>query len=187
MDWPFDSDFESEQYYDHENRLDIDEGYVEAHRQRYERMLESQQKSAKDWISLWVSKLKNCPGGPTIFYPATTRNNGEYLSQGLVNHSGRSCVLSLDMLVEAGLYSLYPELSKETYSWTKRVLELREAWSTEQVTNQREVQLALQIARQCFAGIDISDIAAILLSFKNRKCKENVNRKYLHLTPMPTY
>jgi hypothetical protein len=104
-------------------------------------------------------------------------DNGEYLTQGLVNHAGRSCVLSLDMLMEAGLYSLYPELSKETNSWTNRVLELREAWSTERATNQREVQLALQIARKCFPGIDISDVAAILLSFKNRKCKENVKRK----------
>lgn len=40
--------------------------------------MESQQKSAQDWISLWVSKLQNCPGGPpggpTLFYPASAHN-----------------------------------------------------------------------------------------------------------------
>lgn len=328
LGWPFDPDFESERYYDHVNRLDVDEGYAEAHRQRCERIMESRQESAQDWISLWGSKLRICPGGPTLFYPASAHNlemslgrippylfraadsesqgtsddrvvasmmsksgdfgnskvdilqlprkeaarqlaghlrnqrfrgeesdnlmswsssllfviqcaiwrchergrspkdvkifvadtekfpsgqfvrdkclirayryaaqspgdegffefrldkekydNGEYLTQGLVNHAGRSCVLSLDMLMEAGLYSLYPELSEETESWTNRVLDLREAWSTKRTTNQREVQLALQIARKCFPGMDISDVAAILLSFKNRKCKENVKRK----------
>lgn len=37
--------------------------------------------------------------------------NGEYLSQGSVNHVGRSCVVSLKTLKESGLYGLYPEFA----------------------------------------------------------------------------
>ena len=33
-------------------------------------------------------------------------DNGEYLSQGEVHHTGRSCVFSLDQLVQAGLHDL---------------------------------------------------------------------------------
>uniref|UniRef100_A0A8H7MYY2 DUF7587 domain-containing protein n=1 Tax=Bionectria ochroleuca TaxID=29856 RepID=A0A8H7MYY2_BIOOC len=36
-------------------------------------------------------------------------DNGEYLSQGVVNHRGRSCTFSLQDLIDGGLYELYPE------------------------------------------------------------------------------
>jgi hypothetical protein len=37
-------------------------------------------------------------------------DNGEYLSRGIVVHQNRSCVISLENLIKAGLYELYPEL-----------------------------------------------------------------------------
>jgi hypothetical protein len=57
--------------------------------------------------------------------------NGEYLSQGSVNHAGRSCMVSWKSLEEYGLYDLYPEFADEegAKTWVKRALELRKGWS----------------------------------------------------------
>lgn len=98
--------------------------------------------------------------------------NGEYLSQGAVNHKDRSCIVSLEHLIEAGLFQLYSEFEDATGSekWAKRVLELRQTWSAEQGTTDREIQLALGVGRNCFTQFESSDIASILLTFKNRKC-----------------
>jgi hypothetical protein len=99
--------------------------------------------------------------------------NGEYLSQGTVNIANRSCITSLQNLKDAGLSELYPEFDDPEGSteWAKRVRGLREAWSTEQGTNERDVELALQIARKCFIPFAPVDIAAVLLTFKPRKIR----------------
>lgn len=98
-------------------------------------------------------------------------HNGEYLSQGSVNHAGRSCVFSLEDLEESGLYDLYPELADEEgmKSWTNRVLDLRLVWSIEQPTTHREIELASIMARSCFNRFEILDMMIILLGFKARK------------------
>lgn len=97
--------------------------------------------------------------------------NGEYLSQGAVNHSGRSCMMSLERLIDAGLFQLYPkfENAEGNRRWAKRARELRQIWSAEQETPDREIRLALQIARDCFAQPGRVNIASILLCFKHRK------------------
>ncbi|KAM7216072.1 hypothetical protein V8F06_008545 [Rhypophila decipiens] len=56
-------------------------------------------------------------------------DNGEFLSQGELNYAGRSCVFTLDQLLNGGLHDLYPELSEETEKWTGRTLRLRSKWS----------------------------------------------------------
>jgi len=102
--------------------------------------------------------------------------NGEYLSQGVLNHSGRSRVVSLEGLKNAGLFQLFPEFEdvKGETQWTKRASELRDKWSTEQVTTDRDIQLALQVAHDCFDPLSQLDVASILLSFKNREYSELV-------------
>lgn len=97
--------------------------------------------------------------------------NGEYLSQGAVNHTDRSCVVSLEHLIQAGLFQLYPEFedARGSEEWTKRVMELRQNWLAEQGTTDREIQLALRVGRNCFTRFEPSDIASVLLTFKNRK------------------
>lgn len=54
--------------------------------------------------------------------------NGEYLSQGKLDHAGRSCMISLEQLIRAGLYQLYPEFNDEAgrNEWTNRVRDLRQ-------------------------------------------------------------
>jgi hypothetical protein len=97
--------------------------------------------------------------------------NGEYLSQGAVNHSGRSCMMSLERLIDAGLFQLYPEFddADSQKKWTERLRELRHIWSAEQKTTDREIELALQVACNGFAQLGRAEIASILLAFKHRK------------------
>jgi hypothetical protein len=100
-------------------------------------------------------------------------DNGEYLSQGLLHHTGRSVVVPLSQLIDAGLYDLYPEFadSAETGSWTKRVGALRSEWSREHTTTERDIQRASKIATACFHRFNTPDVALLLLSFKERKLR----------------
>ena len=70
---PYDPDFESEEYYDHENRLDVDEGYARAFRVQRERQRKNMRQRSREqqeqWIGFWVHALSQCPDGPTLFYP----------------------------------------------------------------------------------------------------------------------
>lgn len=100
-------------------------------------------------------------------------DNGEYLSQGVLHHTGRSSVVSLAQLIQAGLHDLYPQFADPggMDRWTKRVGSLRSRWSIEQTTTQRDIQKAVEIARACFRSFDACDVALLLLSFKNRKLR----------------
>ena len=325
LGWPYDSNFESEEYYEHENRLDVDEDHAAAFEEQKNRRSDARRKDRQSWPEFWIMVLNNVPAGPTLFYPPAglhmqflnldappdtcfgrstrpaqgrnddsviastasivgphkssrtdlltlerhsatellykhlkkscfdgeesdnlmswtssllfavqyaiwrarvrrclssdikicivdTRNfpegqfaqdlwllrayhatatdiggdirgffnfrlenedyyNGEYLSQGEVNHAGRSCVTTLEHLRDAGLLQPCPEFedARGSEKWSKRVMELRQNWSAEQVTTNREIQLAFEVARNCFAEFDSSEIASILLTFKNRK------------------
>lgn len=322
---PYDPDFESEEYYEHENRLDEDEDYATYFQARKERRDQGRRKDRQNWIDFWIRVLSNSPAGPTLFYPPASfssqslnfddvpqylfrtfdeassgRNdesviasmtsilrpqeisridllalerhkaaellhmhltkecfggkngsdnlmswtssllfaiqyavwrrrsrgcrpsdikicavdtkkfpqgqfardtwlfkackstagqddpaqkffdfrltdkrfyNGEYLSQGAVNHANRSSVVSLEHLIQDGLFQLYPEFDDHEGSmrWAYRVLQLRQNWSAEEGTADWEIELALRVARNCFSQFAPLDIASILLTFKNRR------------------
>ncbi|KAK0714058.1 hypothetical protein B0T26DRAFT_742492 [Lasiosphaeria miniovina] len=75
---PYDADFESEEYYDHEERL-ADDQYAKASSVQCERKLDgerkldNERKQDENWIGFWVRALSSFPNGPTLFYPATSR------------------------------------------------------------------------------------------------------------------
>ncbi|PHH86422.1 hypothetical protein CDD83_10264 [Cordyceps sp. RAO-2017] len=96
-------------------------------------------------------------------------DNGEYLSQGAVHLTERSCVISLHDLEQAGLNNLYPDFKdpEAKKQWTKRVRYLRTFWSTEQTTTGQEIRYALRVAKK-FTIFNTLDIALLLLVFKNR-------------------
>ncbi|KAL5430181.1 hypothetical protein PMIN06_012591 [Paraphaeosphaeria minitans] len=297
LEWPYDPDFESEEYYEHENRLFVNEDYAAAFQTQTERRDQVRRKDRQKWMDFWVRVLSNSPDGPTLFYPPASFNeqylrfdvvpqclfrtfddassgrndenviasiasisgshessrtdllalekdsaaelihmhltkdcfggeksddlmswtssllfavqyavwrlqcrkchpsvikicavdtrefppgqfardtwlleaykstaerddpaqqffkfrirderfyNGEYLSQGVVNHTNRSCVVSLDHLIQTGLFQLYPEFedAEGSQKWTKRVHELRQKWSQEYRTTDLEIELA---------------------------------------------
>ncbi|KAK0267923.1 hypothetical protein LTR35_011705 [Friedmanniomyces endolithicus] len=325
LESPFDPDYESEQYYEHEDRLNLDPCYAEAHYKRQERERESrnvhQRETSQEWIMFWMQSMTGCIEGPTMFWtlprqggsddfivpphylfrafdtkssgrsedrvvmstaykyaspgyeqqdllslerkdasrllyshlnkrclggdstdnlmswsssllfviqyaiwrcrqsgrsPAevkicavdTTKfprgqfardlwligkchdlsegdrqmekfvrlrkqfyDNGEYLSQGTLNHSCHSCVTSLQSLAQAGIYQLYPECDKGSGSWTKRVEELRAIWIVPQTTSHEDVDLAVKIEGLCFHDLDTVHLAIVLLSFRARQIR----------------
>ncbi|QDS74401.1 hypothetical protein FKW77_005683 [Venturia effusa] len=98
--------------------------------------------------------------------------NGEFLSQGTLNLVDRSCVVSLEGLIEAGIFEMYPEFEDVGGEklWANRVKALRQIWSSEQKTSDEEIDLSLKIAQECFSSFEALDIACILLTLKDREC-----------------
>ena len=115
--------------------------------------------------------------------------NSEYLSQGQVNHAGRSFVTTLEHLLNPGLGQLYPEFEdpRGGKKWTNRVLELRQNWSTEHIMTDQEIELALEVARKGFAKYNSSEIASILLTFKNRKHSRLDSTVMAFSTALPSF
>ncbi|KAI0965043.1 hypothetical protein F4678DRAFT_476893 [Xylaria arbuscula] len=107
--------------------------------------------------------------------------NGEYLSQGLVTLSSRSSIVSLETLIQSGLYSLYPDLTSTTDKLANRVRDLRDLWGNEIQTTLQELENALEIAKT-FNALEALDIAVLLLSLKHRKYKSTVSQfaEYKH-------
>ena len=73
LEWPYDPDFEAEEYYEHEDRLEIDDDYAKAMEERMERKREEREQEEQSWIDFWVLVLHRCPDGPTLFYPPASR------------------------------------------------------------------------------------------------------------------
>lgn len=73
LEWPYDADFEGEEYYDHEDRIAVDNCYAETFRVQCERKSEKERQQRKEWIRFWVQALSKCPHGPTLFYPPASR------------------------------------------------------------------------------------------------------------------
>jgi hypothetical protein len=105
--------------------------------------------------------------------------NGEHLSQGTINHKGRSSVFSLQDLIDAGLCELYPELDdpEGRKGWPNRVLALRSMWVRPMIITPQDVYLATQLARLCFQGMPKLDLALIFLTFRNRKLSRDIEAK----------
>jgi hypothetical protein len=72
----YDPDYQSAEYHEHENRMQVDKNYAKAHYVRMERLnLEEEgfkQKAKRAWINFWSQALQKCPDGPTLFVPAGT-------------------------------------------------------------------------------------------------------------------
>ncbi|KJX92050.1 hypothetical protein TI39_contig5939g00002 [Zymoseptoria brevis] len=71
LESPYDSDFESDLYYEHEARLEIDENYAAAHRARQLRQGNSRREhkkvQQKSWALVWLRAMEECAEGPTLF------------------------------------------------------------------------------------------------------------------------
>ncbi|KAK8109093.1 hypothetical protein PG984_014894 [Apiospora sp. TS-2023a] len=79
LGWPYDPDYEAEAYYEHEDLLNIDENYRNAHRQRLEQKFEAESKERQTykrcWIDFWIQVVNNSPGGPTLFHPPASSDS----------------------------------------------------------------------------------------------------------------
>ncbi|KAK5655657.1 hypothetical protein OQA88_5590 [Cercophora sp. LCS_1] len=73
LGWPYDAEFEAEEYYEHEDRLELDEDYARDFQRRCLRKIENKQRKEEEWAGFWVRALSRCLGGPTLFYPPAGR------------------------------------------------------------------------------------------------------------------
>lgn len=101
--------------------------------------------------------------------------NGEggedyFMSQGKLHIADRSSTVSLEDLIDAGLYQLYPELDPVNGS-TMSLTDLRSRWSQVSVPRQREKNLAAALGRRLVQGsnLDAPSATLMFLYFKNRE------------------
>lgn len=73
LELPYDPDYDTENYYEHENSLLVDEDYAEDHHERQERAYETRKRNEQDWVSFWLDVLHACPKGPTLFRQPRSR------------------------------------------------------------------------------------------------------------------
>jgi hypothetical protein len=82
---PYDPDFDSEAYYDHEDRLQADKDYAEAESMRRQRRSEerdeNEMRTHRARIGFWVRMLHGCQGGPTLFWPYPDNNGFQDLPE----------------------------------------------------------------------------------------------------------
>lgn len=69
LQWPYDPDFQSEEYYEHGSRLEVDEAYAKNFQRDCELRWENKSRRKPEWIGFWVQALNTCPHGPTLFDP----------------------------------------------------------------------------------------------------------------------
>ncbi|KAB8238172.1 uncharacterized protein BDW43DRAFT_321241 [Aspergillus alliaceus] len=96
---------------------------------------------------------------------------GEYLTQGQLDIQGKCVSVSLQRIIDLGLFELYPELGDRSKwnIWAKRVIKLREIFAHPCLTTHSEVRRALTIAQGCFRDCWVVPFAASLLALKSRK------------------
>ena len=72
LEWPYDPDFQSEHYYEHQDRLEIDEGYAEMTRHNAELREDQDRRHRRDgqtaWVSFWQSARELASTGPTAHF-----------------------------------------------------------------------------------------------------------------------
>jgi hypothetical protein len=101
-------------------------------------------------------------------------DNGEFLSQGMVNLRDKACFFSLQDLMSAGIGTLYPMFKGGPYygvQWADRMLNIRSICSWETHLEENDFEKAQEIAKQVFTKFDVMDITLLLLSFRNYKFK----------------
>ncbi|TEY44646.1 hypothetical protein BOTCAL_0349g00120 [Botryotinia calthae] len=69
LECPYDPDYETEQYYEHEDRLLMDKDSAKYMDKKIEQGQEARVREERRWIEFWVLVLSRCPDGPTLFYP----------------------------------------------------------------------------------------------------------------------
>jgi hypothetical protein len=133
----------------------------------------------KCYDSSWIQNGQNPMGKLIQLRKRRDYYNGEHLSQGTINHRGRSSVFSLQNLIDFGLCELYPKFGdlEGRKGWPHRVRALRSMWAIPRITTPQDIRLATQLAQSCFQGMPKLDIALIFLTFRNRKRSRDIEAK----------
>jgi hypothetical protein len=99
-------------------------------------------------------------------------HNGEYLSQGCLDVSGQCSQTSMQQLVDAGLFTLCPQLSMPKL-WDQLVLPVfgirMQILRAPEESEKKDVRLAITVAEACFGSRWAIPLAAMLLLLQPRK------------------
>ncbi|KAK5218824.1 hypothetical protein LTR47_011680, partial [Exophiala xenobiotica] len=68
QEWPYDPDpdYGSEEYYEHEDRPTVDEGYATAYLHQADLRAEARRKERQSWPEFWMRVLNDSPNGPPM-------------------------------------------------------------------------------------------------------------------------
>lgn len=103
---------------------------------------------------------------------------GEYISQGVLNITGKCAMTSIKKLIDNGLFQFYPDLEDESRwtEWATRVVQLREPFACSQrpLATHAEVRVAITMAQEFYGGRWTVPMAAMLLSLKPRRICDSV-------------
>lgn len=93
---------------------------------------------------------------------------GEYITQGQLQIDGRCASVSLQQMVNSGLFELHPVLgNKDGWDFlASRVLDLRKGLTTLVPITPSEVRKAITIAQSCFGDRWVVPLSAMLLAMK---------------------
>jgi hypothetical protein len=120
-----------------------------------------------------IARLQKQAEGPTTFedffrHKRNRFNNGEYLSQGVMFHEGRSRIMSLKDILDSGLCDLYPAFEGPSSKWALDVRTLRDLWKWPSALTAGDVATALRIAEACFRPSQQLDAVIIILTMRER-------------------
>lgn len=98
---------------------------------------------------------------------------GEYLSQGTLNIEGRSCHVSLEQLIQYGLFNILPELGVEQHweHWAHSVKRLRVVLlqsPKRAQTSKTEIRKMITIGQGCFGNGFALPMTCMLLALRKR-------------------
>ena len=97
----------------------------------------------------------------------------EYLTQGTLNITGKSATTSLESLIDAGMYELFPELETSKDFLYTRVLELRaNFFASVFPTSDAAFARIKLLASKCFRDDWVWPLTIILLTLRRRDYKE---------------
>ncbi|KAE8346757.1 hypothetical protein BDV24DRAFT_123427 [Aspergillus arachidicola] len=103
---------------------------------------------------------------------------GEYLTQGELDIEGRCVKVSLQRMIDLGLFELHSGLGNRDgwNRWASRVTELRLDFQTgsPNATTRSEVRKAITLAQSCFGDRWAVPIAAMLLALQPRAQKDAI-------------
>ncbi|KAL2871663.1 uncharacterized protein BJX67DRAFT_167098 [Aspergillus lucknowensis] len=113
-----------------------------------------------------------------VEYRQTEYYFGEYLTQGRLNVEGRCVCTPVQRMISLGLFELQPALADTTqwHCWPKRVLDYRELFTSARCVpaTEEDVEIAVDIATQCFGGKWTAPGVLMLLALQPRKRADKI-------------
>lgn len=97
---------------------------------------------------------------------------GEYLTQGCLKIGGNCSQVSMQQLIDGGLFQLCPDLASppnDWHGWANPVCRIRNTVPQPEAVNQKHVRIAITMAQTCVEDHFVVPFAVILLGLQRRR------------------